>query len=444
MNAEIRQIRTVAEQGLSDAFSRVKASLPGNGPVAAMREKAFTEFEARGLPHRRVEEWKYTDLRALMREAKPLAAPPDKNAKARASVAGQFLAGVKARRIVIADGVLVPDLSDLASLEKGLTVRALSEALARGDAETLEMLGKVLPMPGDAAVALNTAFMGDGAVVHVAPGAKIERPIHLAFITTASSGTSAFARSLIVAGKGAQVTVLESHEGPDGVDYQVNHALEFSIAGGARVDHIKIVREGDKALHVGTLMKDVGAGATVNDFTFTIGGAVVRNQIAIRFGGEHVNANISGASLLRKRQHADNTMVIDHAVPHCTSREIFKSVLDDEARSVFQGKIIVRPHAQKTDGKMATHALLLSETAEADAKPELEIFADDVVCGHGATAGALDDELLFYLKARGIPQKEAEALMVQAFVGEAAEAIPNEAVREALMDEALRWLAVRD
>ena len=183
--------------------------------------------------------------------------------------------------------------------------------------------------------------------------------------------------------------------------------------------------------------------AHLNDFTFTAGGAVTRNQIAVRLNGSDTHAAIRGATLLKDRQHTDNTLVVDHAVGHCESRELFKAVLDDESRSVFQGKIIVQPHAQKTDAKMSTHALLLSEDAEADAKPELEIFADDVVCGHGATAGALDDDLLFYLKARGIPQKEAEALMVEAFIGEAVEAVENEAVREALMDIARAWLKAR-
>ena len=202
-------------------------------------------------------------------------------------------------------------------------------------------------------------------------------------------------------------------------------------------------REGDRTLHVATFAAEIGKGALVNDFTFTAGGAVTRNQIAMRMNGTNIHAGIRGATLLKGRQHADNTLVVDHAIGHCESRELFKAVLDGESRSVFQGKIIVQPHAQKTDAKMATHALLLSEEAEADAKPELEIFADDVVCGHGATAGALDDDLLFYLKARGIPQKEAEALMIEAFIGEAVEAIENEALREVLMELARTWLAAR-
>jgi Fe-S cluster assembly protein SufD len=442
MNAEIRQIRTAAEQALLDTFAASKAKLPGAGDVAALREAAFKVFEQQGLPHRRIEEWKYTDLRAVMRDAKPLAALPDAQAKARAKDAGQWLAKVGARRIVFVDGVFAPELSDLSSLEKGLTIGSLADALVKADSATMKYLGRATPAKDDPAVTLNTAFMGDGAVIHIADGAVIERPLHLSFVTS-DKAVSIFVRSLVVIGKGVKATLIESFEGPAGVDYQVNHALELSVGEGAEFDHVKIAHEGDKAIHVGTLIADIAGKARISDFSFASGGAVVRNQIFMRLSGQHTNANISGASLLKNRQHADNTLVIDHAVPHCFSRETFKSAVDDEARSVFQGKIIVRPDAQKTDGKMATHALLLSEAAEADAKPELEIFADDVICGHGATAGALDDELLFYLRSRGIPPKEAEALLIQAFIGEAVETIANEAVREALMSEVERWLAAR-
>ena len=181
-------------------------------------------------------------------------------------------------------------------------------------------------------------------------------------------------------------------------------------------------------------MAAIGAHARFNDFSFTTGGAVVRNQLFLRFDGEGTLADIRGASLLKGKQHADTTLVADHAAGGCQSREVFKAVLDDESRGVFQGKIIVRPKAQKTDAKMMTQALLLSDEAEADNKPELEIFADDVQCGHGATSGALDENLKFYLMARGIPETEAEALLVQAFVGEAIEGIEHAGLRDALME----------
>ena len=188
--------------------------------------------------------------------------------------------------------------------------------------------------------------------------------------------------------------------------------MELSIADEAHVDHVKIIGEGSDALHVSTLAAAVGARARFNAFTFTAGGAVVRNQLFLTFNGEHTVANISGATLLKGRQHADTTLIATHIARDCQSREVFKSVLDDEAHGVFQGRIIVRPDAQKTDAKMMTRALLLSDRAEIDSKPELEIFADDVQCGHGATAGAIDGTLKFYLMARGIPEAEAEALLI--------------------------------
>ncbi len=441
--AELKVIRTAAEQGLAEAYAGARAKLPGNGSVRSLRETAFHTFEVKGLPHRRVEEWKYTDLRVLMREAKPLAAPPDSAAKLTAKSAGAYLEPLKARRIVIVDGVFVPELSDLAALEPGLSIGSLAQALANGDAAVIERLGRSSPLKDDAALALNTAMMGDGAVISVSEGSAIERPIHLVFVTTPDKPVSLFTRTLLTIGKGASATVIESHDSAEGTEHQVNHALDLTVGEGARFDRIKIAREGGRMLHIATVIADIGKGAVTGDFTFTAGGAVTRNQTAVRMGGTNIHAGIRGATLLKDRQHADNTLVIDHAMGHCESRELFKAVLDGESRSVFQGKIIVQPDAQKTDAKMATHALLLSDEAEADAKPELEIFADDVVCGHGATAGALDDDLLFYLKARGIPQKEAEALMVEAFIGDAVESIGSEPLRDVLMELAREWLRAR-
>ncbi len=211
----------------------------------------------------------------------------------------------------------------------------------------------------------------------------------------------------------------------------------------AHVDHVKIIGEGADALHVSTLAAAIGAKARLNAFTFTTGGAIVRNQLFLNFDGEDTVANIRGATMINGRQHADTTLLVTHRARGCQSREVFKSVLDDEAHGVFQGRIVVQPGAQKTDAKMMTRALLLSERAEADHKPELEIFADDVQCGHGATAGAIDEELKFYLMARGIPAAEAEALLIQAFVGEAIEGVEHAGLREALMDQVAAWVKAR-
>jgi Fe-S cluster assembly protein SufD len=438
MNVEVRPIRTAAETALAANFAAAKASLPGADGVAALREEAFRRFEAGGLPSRRIEEWKYTDLRALMREAKPLAPLPDAAARRWAAESAALLASIDARRIVFVDGSFVPELSDLSDLEPGLSIRSMASALEAGDTRVLTRIGPISPT-ADTAMALNTAFMRDGAVIDVAAGVALARPIHLVFVAARKEASAVFTRSLAMIGKGARAMLVESHEGSS--EQQVNTAMELDVADEAHVDHVKITAAG--ALHVSTMMAAVGAHSRFNEFLFTAGGAVVRNQIFVRFAGTGTIAGIRGASLLKGNQHADTTLLVDHVAEGCTSRETFKSVLDGESRGVFQGKIIVRPGAQKTDAKMATHALLLSDTAESDNKPELEIFADDVQCGHGATSGALDEDLLFYLRARGITQPEAEALLIQAFVGEAVEGIEHAGLRDVLMEQVVKWLNAR-
>ena len=442
MNAEVRQIKTTAELALAEAYATAKTRLPGAAAVGALREAAFRAFAAEGLPHRRIEEWKYTDLRAVMRDAKPLAGAPDAEAIARARSAGALVGDIEVRRIVFVDGAFVPELSDLADLSPGLAIRPMAQALATGDPLIALYLGKVAAGQGsEGVIALNTALMADGALIHVAKGATVERPIHLVFAATASQPASVFTRSLVVVEHGARAMLVESHDAA--AAHQVNTALELAVGDHAHVDHVKITSGADDLVHVSSLMAAIGAHARFNAFTFNVGGGVTRNQLFVRFDGEGTLAGIGGASLLKGKAHVDTTVVADHKAGGCQSREMFKAVLDDQSHSVFQGKIIVRPHAQKTDARMMTRALLLSEDAEADNKPELEIFADDVQCGHGATAGALDANLKFYLMARGIPEGEAEALLVQAFVGEAVEGIEDAGLRDALMAAVVSWLKAR-
>jgi Fe-S cluster assembly protein SufD len=433
MNAEVRSLKTPAEQALAQAFAEAKDELPGKGAVADMRADAFAQFEKQGLPHRRVEEWKYTDLRALWRETKPLASPPDAKAKDKAKGVAREFNALGCRRLTFVDGMFVPEQSDL-SAEPGVTIGSMADALAKADALVVKHVGKVNPAK-DPALALNTALMGDGIVIHIAANTKA-KPILLVFAGTHPA--SVFTRSLIVVEKGASLCLIEIHES---ADTQTNTALELIVGDGATFDHVKVTHAG--ALHLSSLLAEVGAKAKFNSFAFTSGSALVRNQSFIRFGGDDTSAAIGGVSLLKGREHVDNTLLVNHASQGCVSRERFRSVLEGESRAVFQGKIVVEPGAQKTDAKMLSNALLLSDNAEADNKPELEIFADDVQCGHGATAGALDADLLFYLRARGIPEKEAEALLIQAFIGEVIDTIAHENVRELLMDAAVKWLRAR-
>jgi Fe-S cluster assembly protein SufD len=430
-------------RALSDAFVVARDRLPGAGKVADARRQAFDAYQRAGLPHRRIEDWKYTDLRVLMREVLPLAAAPDAAALKRAGAALKPHAIKGVRRLVLVDGVFAPGLSQTADLEKGLGIRTLREVLEAGDGAPHAQL--FAPDNSDAMVALNSAMMTDGLVIEVADGAVLAKPLHIVHIASGAAPAAMFTRSLLRLGKAAGATLVESYiSAADAKTYQVHDSLVVSIGDGARLDHVRLIEDSREAFNISSAVISLGAHAHFNTFGMTSGSNVSRYQAVIAFAGEGSQVETNGVNLLNGRQHADTTLFLDHAVPNCASREIFRAVVDDRGHSVFQGRIIVRPKAQKTDAKMMTRALLLSDEAEADNKPELEIFADDVTCGHGATTGALDESLLFYLRARGLSEKEAQALLIQAFVGEAIEQIASDSLRELAISAAQRWLAARE
>lgn len=434
--------KTETGRAMSDVFTIAHDRLAGAGKVADHRRQAFDAYARDGLPHRRIEDWKYTDLRALMREVLPLAAAPDAPALTRAGAALKLHAIEGVRRLVLVDGVFAPKLSELGNLEKGLAIRTLREALEAGDAALHAQL--FAPDNSNPMTALNSAMMTDGLVIDIADGAVLTQPLHIIHIASGGTPAAMFTRSLLRLGKDAGATLVESYIAADGAKaYQAHDSLIVSIGNNARLDHVRLVEDGRDAFNISSAVVTLGAHAHFNTFGMTSGANVSRYQATIAFAGEGSKVETNGVNLLNGRQHADTTLFLDHAVPHCDSREVFRAVVDDRGHSVFQGRIIVRPKAQKTDAKMMTRALLLSDEAEADNKPELEIFADDVTCGHGATTGALDESLLFYLRARGLSEKEAQALLIQAFVGEAIESIVNDSLRELAISAAQRWLEAR-
>ena len=427
--------KTGSGRAVSDLFASAEGRLPGSPAVIAARREAFETYERLGLPHRRIEEWKYTDLRALVGEILPLAASPDAAALKRAAEAVKAHAIEGARKLVLVDGVFAADLSDVKALASEVSLKTLRETLEK-DAGLLKTAST------DAVISLNAAMATDGVVLSIADGAHLSAPIQIIHVATAASA-SAFTRSQVAVGKGVRATIVESFVAAGAKAYQVNDAVVLSVGDNADVAHIRLMDDAPDAVNITSQFVAVGANTKLNFFNMTTGAAVSRLQGLITLAGEGSELSINGVNLLKKTEHGDTTLVVDHAVPNCVSREIFRAVIDDRAHSVFQGRIIVRPDAQKTDGKMMTRALLLSDEAEADNKPELEIFADDVSCGHGATAGALDDSLLFYLKARGLPEKQAQALLIQAFVGEAIEQIADDGLREHVIGIAERWLEQR-
>lgn len=433
-------MRSAAETSLGELFERLKGGLPGDVTV---REEALAGFQERGLPHRRVEEFRYFDLRALMRDAPPPADKPGPSDLAAAFGQAKAFAEVPAARLTIVNGhVMASGLSENAALPAGIEIVTLPHALASADPRLVD-LGAVATARDNPVYRLNTAFMSDGVILRVPAGLAVAQPLALRFLSTGDAAFSTATRILVVVEEGASVTVIESHEGPNGLAYQPNDVLEFVVGDRASVRHVRLNAEGSDVLALSTLTAKLGADVSFRTLNVVTGSASARHQVFVTFAGEGSTAQVDGISLLKRRQHADATLVVDHAVPNCASREIYKTILDDDATGVFQGKIIVRPHAQKTDGAMKSDTLLLSDGCTMNNKPELEIFADDVVCGHGATCGALDEDLLFYLKSRGLPKAEAESLLLQAFVGPPIEGVEQEGVRDALVAIVEGWLGGR-
>jgi Fe-S cluster assembly protein SufD len=432
--------RTKAEQGLSQTFEAVAPQLPGDPAVAAARRAAIGAFAALGLPHRRLEAWKYTDLRSALKEALPVAVGEARSlpSSAELETALGALAGLEAHRLVFVDGLYAPELSAATALA-GLTFTPLAARLRQGAAEPSQQL--LASGQREAVIALNTAFMSDGAVLDVAPGRALAKPVLLVFLRTAGKARLITTRNQISIGAGARASLIEAHVGlPAAQGGQSNTLSELGLGKAAELSHIKVTLGGPGESHVSTGLPTLGAGASYRAFQLTAATSLVRNGVGLTFDGEGGKADVSGCFLGRGSEHIDSTLVIDHAVAGCESRELFKGVLADKARGVFQGKVIVRPNAQKTDGKQMAQVLMLSEDAEFDSKPELEINADDVVCGHGSTSAEIDEDLLFYFRARGIAAEEARALLIESFIGEAIDKV-EETLRPALMTMARTRLA---
>jgi Fe-S cluster assembly protein SufD len=448
MELPVQQFRTKAEQAFLDMFEEASNALPGaRDPfVSGLRGKAIAAYGRLGLPHRRIEAWKYTDLRARLTDVNPLlkAEGIAVNDADLALALGSEIAALPAYRLVVVEGDLRADLSDIAALKAaGVEVVSLGHALEKLPLWLKTSLGQVNPRADDPVVALNAALMTGGAALRIAEGVTLDKPIHLIELDGKGEPASTLTRNVVIAEPGSSATLIESFAGLGIRGLQRNAVTEVRVAEKAALRHVKLERDGEDALHLSTVLVELAGDARYDAFQFSTGASFVRSQVYLAFMGEHSAADISGSFLMRGQQHCDTTLLVEHRVPHCTSRELFKGVLDNEARGVFQGKIIVSPGAQKTDGKQMAGALLLSESAEFDSKPELEIFADDVVCGHGSTSGQIDEDLLFYLEARGIPDTQARALLIQAFVGEALERVDDEALRDALAHASAAWLGVK-
>jgi Fe-S cluster assembly protein SufD len=393
-----------------------------------LRKGAIARFDQLGFPGSRVEDWKFTSVG-------PLAQIPFRPAAPGATLKAAALTPVtfEALRLVFVNGRFDRKLSGLGGLPQGVKVTSLGAALQEHPDVVEPHLGRHARFDGHPFIALNTAYVQDGAFITVGRGAVLEKPIHLVFASVAGGEPIvSFPRVLVVAGTSSQVTLVETYFGPSEDTYFTNAVTEIDAGENTNIDHYKLVRESGAGFHIGALQVHMARSSTFSSHAVTLGGGWVRNEARAVLDAEGCTCTLNGLYLASGRQHIDNHTVIDHAKPHCASHELYKGILDGQAHGVFHGKIYVRQDAQKTDAKQTNQTLLLSEDAVIDTKPQLEIFADDVKCTHGATVGQLDAEALFYLQSRGFGKEAARALLTYAFANDVVQRIKLAAVRAGL------------
>lgn len=403
-----------------DAFERERLKGRENWLTPA-RKAAIARFAELGFPTIRDEEWRFTNVAPLV---KTRFARPDARGDSRPNVTLDHLRpylfgdGVAAR-LVFVNGRFTPELSRLGEIPKGLTVASIAEGMATHGKLLEADLARHVNLAHNAFAALNTAFITDGAFVRVARGAVIEHPIHALYVTTPGAGpTVQHPRNLFVAEESSQSQLVESYVCLGQGKYFNNAVTEIVAHGNAQVEHYRLQRESEQAFHISTLRTQQDRSSRVTSQSLSIGGGLVRNHIHAMLDGEGADATLNGLFITHNDQHVDHHLRVEHAKPHCTSWEFYKGLLDGKSRGVFTGRIFVHQIAQKTDAKQSNDNLLLSREAHVDTRPQLEIFADDVRCTHGATIGQVDEDAMYYLRTRGFPLEAARSLLVYAFAGE--------------------------
>jgi Fe-S cluster assembly protein SufD len=417
------------------AFERHVEPGAGRHPswLYPLRKSGLARFAELGFPTVRHEDWRFTNITPITRlpfhpvfEAGWTGVTPERLA----SFTFGRLAG---NRLVFVDGRHVPELSRVGSLPPGVRLCGLARALEEEPTLVEEHLGQVLRMDDDAFGALNTAFFGDGLFLHVPDGVQVSEPVQVVFVGTArETGACVMPRNLMVVGAGAGVTIVETHVSVADARRWTNAVTECVAGEESRVEHVKFQDESLEACHVAGLHVRLGRRSNHMAHSIALGARLSRNNIRTTLAGEGLECVLNGLYLTRGNQLADHHMIVEHAEPNCASHEYFNGILDDDSRGVFHGRILVRPVAQKTDAKQTNKNLLLSERATVDTKPQLEIYADDVKCTHGATVGQMNQEAIFYLRARGLGLATARRMLMHAFAGEIVDRVRNEAVREEL------------
>ncbi|WP_275289235.1 Fe-S cluster assembly protein SufD [Halomonas elongata] len=395
--------------------------------IAARRQAGAARFEAFGFPHRRIEEWKYTNVRDIARGDFTLAT----DAEFSPATAAALTLPLDAYRLTFVDGVFAPALSDLGSLPEGVQVMPLSHALEENHEAVGGPLGRLTGVDFSSFAALNTAFMEEGAVVRLAPRTVVDKPIVLQFLSRAGEQeVMSHPRILVEAGGRSEATLIEHHVGDAEAANFTNLVEEIILERGAILSHYKLQEAPLKDRHIASIHIEQARDSRYVSFNLNLGGGLVRNDLVSDLNGEGAEAIYNGLFYGQGRQHVDNHTLVNHNAPRTFSRENYKGILDDRAHGVFNGKVIVKRDSQQIEADQSNANLLLSDRAEIDTKPELEIYADDVKCAHGATTGQLDEEAIFALRTRGIDEQTARGLLTLAFAGEVMDRVDLDAVSE--------------
>ena len=417
-----------ARESYAEAFARRERSAVSPPWLASLRRDARARFEALGFPHVRLEDWRFTNPAPITRgEFADAAALP--------GPAGDVPALGRWDRIEVALVGARYDaaLAQVPALPGGAWVGGLAAALANPvvSDRIARTLGSIAAWQERAFVALNTALIDDGVLVHVAQDVRLAPPVRIAHVAPRAADVPAAShpRVLVIADRGARLTVIEDFRGSQRAGDFVNSVIEFDLGEGAEVEHVSLLDEDPDALHVGAVFARLGAGARFASRSIALGGRISRRDVHVTFAGPGGETTLDGLYVSSGSELIDHHTTADHAVPQCASRELFKGVLAGSSRAVFNGAVVIRPGAQKSDAAQQNQNLLLSEDATIDTKPELQIFADDVKCAHGATVGQLDDAALFYLRARGIDATAARAMLTHAFAREVVDRIPHAGLR---------------
>lgn len=427
---------TDIRSGLVERLGRSAGHLAGArlGWLDALRRDARTRFDEVGLPGVKDEDWKYTHIAPAFRDLPEIVLADEVrfDASAVAAAIRQLPGlGAQAPAIVFVDGHFAPQLSHLETPMRGVSIHGLRGLLGSDPQRLQGRLGKFLPTSAHGLIALNTAFLDDGAVVEISAGAVCDVPIHLVFVSTRRE--QAFMtqpRNVIVAGAGSSALVVEHYIGEEGSRAFTNTVSEIELGNDAAFGHVRLQCEPTSVSHVARLQVEQAAGSAFASHAFGIGAALSRTELAVRLGGEHAQCTLQGLYAVHGKQHVDHHTMVDHASPHTQSAQLYKGVLDDEARGVFTGRVLVRPDAQKIKAIQNNPVLLLGEGAVAETRPQLEIYADDVACNHGASIGRISEEAMFYLRSRGIEPREARRLMVYGFAAGIVASIVPESLRE--------------